>query len=74
MIEFKHTIKVKIIPNAPKNELKSTENNVLKIAIAAPPKKNKANQELIKFFKKQFKLNIRIKSGTTSREKTLEII
>ena len=65
---------VKIIPNSPRNEIKSIENNKVRIAVAAPPEKNKANQELIKFLKKKFKLNVRIKSGATSREKILEII
>jgi len=70
----KKLIKVKIKPNAAKSEVKQISKNSIRINIAAPPEKNKANQELIKFFKKHFKLNVRIKSGATSREKTLEII
>lgn len=33
---------------------------------------NKANIGLIRFFKKEFGINIRIKSGLTNREKILE--
>jgi len=35
---------------------------------------NKANIGLIKFFKKEFNIRIRIKSGLTSREKIIEVI
>lgn len=64
---------MKITPNAPQTELRSSDNNILKIAVAAPPEKNKANHELIRFFKKQFNINVRIKSGAASRQKILEI-
>jgi len=67
-------IKVKVTPNSSKTEIKSIENNIVKINVNAPPEKDKANKELIKFFKKQFKLNIRIKSGKKSKEKVLEIV
>jgi len=68
------TIKVKVIPNSKKTEVKEITKSLIKINIAAPPEKNKANDALIKFFKKHFKLNVRLKSGATSREKVLEII
>lgn len=69
-----HQLKVKVFPSSPKTEIKSLENGLVKINLKAPPEKGKANQELIKFFKKEFNLNVRIKSGQTSREKILEII
>ena len=67
-------IRVKVTPNTNKTEIKAIENNILKINLKAPPEKDKANKELIKFFKKQFKLNVKIKTGKTNREKILEIV
>ena len=45
-----------------------------KILIKEKAEDNKANIALIKFFRKEFKLNVKIKSGLTSREKTIEIL
>lgn len=67
-------IKVKVTPNSSRTEIKEITNNLVKISLNAPPEKDKANKELIKFFKKKFKLNARIKTGKTNREKILEII
>ncbi len=67
-------LKVKVTPNSSKTEIKSIENDFVKINIKAPPEKDKANKELIKFFKKHFKLSVKIKKGKISREKVLEII
>ncbi len=50
------------------------ENGRLKLYLKAPPDKNKANLELIKFFKKELGLVVEIKSGVTSREKVLRIV
>jgi uncharacterized protein (TIGR00251 family) len=66
-------LRVKVIPNASKTEIREITTDIVKIAVAAPPDKNKANLELIKFFKKEHNLNVKIKSGATSRNKTLEI-
>jgi len=66
-------IRLKVIPQSGRTELVE-ENGKLKLYLKAAPEKNKANLELIKFFKKEFKLFVRIKSGETSREKVLEIV
>ncbi len=66
-------IKLKVIPNAGNTKL-IEENGHLKLYLTAVPEKDKANQELIKFFKKTFKLVIEIKSGEKSREKVLRIL
>ena len=65
-------LKIKVIPHSGRTELKE-ENGKLKLYLKAAPEKNKANLELIKFFKKKYELSVRIKSGETSREKILEI-
>ncbi len=65
-------IKIKVIPNSSKTELKE-ENGQLKLHLKSVPQKGKANEELIKFFKKNYKLNVTIKSGKTSRNKVLKL-
>jgi uncharacterized protein (TIGR00251 family) len=62
--------KVLVKPNAKKTEILSED--PLKIAIAAPPDKNKANLELVKFLSKKLG-RVKIVSGHTSREKILEL-
>ncbi|MEK6939551.1 MAG: DUF167 domain-containing protein [Nanoarchaeota archaeon] len=66
-------LKIKVIPHSGRTELKE-EDVKLKLYLKAAPEKGKANSELIKFFKKNYKLSVRIKSGETSREKVLEIV
>lgn len=72
------TINVK--PHSPITKFRGTlEKNgetVLKIDIAAPPEKGKANEELIKFLAKKLgipKNRIVIKTGITAREKKVEV-
>ena len=65
-------LKIKVVPNSKKLQL-IEENNQLKLYLRSVPEKGKANNELIKFFKKQFNLNVKIKSGLKSREKILRI-
>ena len=68
-------ITVLIKPNAPKNEIMSYSEaeDYFKIAVAAPPKDNKANLELVRFLSKLLGKPVRIKSGHTSKRKTLVI-
>ena len=65
-------LRIKVIPNASSTKLVE-ENKQLKLYLKAVPEKDKANKELIKFFKKNFKLAVEIKSGEKSREKVLRI-
>jgi uncharacterized protein (TIGR00251 family) len=65
-------IKLKVIPNSSRNEL-IEENSGLKMYLRAVPDKNKANDELIKFFKKMYGLKVMIKSGMRSRMKVLRV-
>ena len=66
-------LSVKVVPNSSKTEVVSIENGVVKLRVAAPPDKNNANSELLKFLKKEYGLRFRIKSGSSSREKVLEL-
>ncbi len=40
----------------------------------SPPVDNKANMELIKFFKKKYKLRVEILKGHTSRKKLIRVL
>ena len=69
-------IQIKVKTQMPKTKLdfaKSTSECLI-IELNAAPENNKANIELIKFFKKEFKKNVRIVMGFTAREKVVEII
>ncbi len=67
---------VKIQPGAPKSEITGWEGDALKIRIAAQPIDGKANDALIAFLAKTWKLkrsDIRIVHGTSGRLKYLEV-
>ncbi len=70
----KGMLKLKVVPNSVQTKLIEDEQGQLKLYLQAVPDKNKANTQLIKFFKKEFGLKIRIKSGTKSREKVLMVL
>lgn len=66
-------IKLKISPNASKNEIIKTD-EMLKVKVTAQPIENKANKALIEFLSKNFKVpksSIEIVKGETSKEKTI---
>lgn len=66
-------VRVKIIPNASKNELIQTEEEI-KVRVTAQPIENKANKAIIEFFSKTLKTaksNIKILKGELNKEKTL---
>ena len=73
MDENSLVIKLKISPNASKNEIIRNETEI-KVKITAQPIENKANKDLIEFLSKKLKIsksNIEIVKGETSKEKTL---
>ena len=66
-------IKLKISPNASKNEIIKTD-EMGKVKVTAQPIENKANKALIEFLSKNFKVpksSIEIVKGETSKEKTI---
>jgi len=69
-------LKIRVLPNSKKNELREfcAEKNFAKIAITAPAFENRANDAIEKFFRKNFKIKIRITRGEKSRDKFLEIL
>jgi len=70
---IKGKINVRVTPHSGRSELVEDEGK-LRLYLKSAPEKNKANLEFIKFFKKSFKISVRIKAGETSREKVLEIL
>ena len=48
-------VRIKIVPNASKNELVFSE-DLLKVRVTAQPIENKANKALIEFLSKNFKV------------------
>ncbi len=66
-------LKVHVKPNSKKTEIigYDFEKKILKVAISEPADKNKANLEVVKFFSKLLKKQVKIKSGLKSKEKTL---
>lgn len=70
-------LKIKVHPNAAKTIVKAVmNNNTVKVDIAAPPVRNKANQELVKFLAQGFsvsKNNVKIISGINDKNKLIKI-
>ncbi len=70
-------IRVKVLPKSPKTEIVDTlDDGTIKIRVAAPPEKGKANKELIKFLAKHFEVDksaITIVSGKSDPLKLIKI-
>jgi hypothetical protein len=71
-------LQIKVNPGSAKTEFKDKlDNNTIKINVAAPPERGKANKELIKFLAKFFSVakdNISVISGAGERLKLIKII
>lgn len=71
-------IKIRVLPRSSKNEVVGEmADGTLKVKLTAPPVDGKANEALIKLLAKHFdvsKNKIKIVAGTTSKNKTIEII
>jgi len=70
-------IKVKIQPRAGKTESVGVlSDGTIKIKVAAPPEKSKANEELLKFLAAEYRVSkdeIKIISGRAGRHKIIKI-
>ena len=69
------TLRVKVIPRSPKTEIVGEmADGTLKIKIAAPPEKGKANEELIRFLTAHFHVkHAEIISGHTAALKMVRL-
>jgi uncharacterized protein (TIGR00251 family) len=70
-------ISLRVSPNAPKNEVVGFSGGTLRVKIAAPPLKGKANRELVAFLSRLLGVSqssLAIIKGHTSRSKTVAVI
>jgi uncharacterized protein len=70
-------LRIKVLPKSPKTEIvEEMADGTIKIRVAAPPEKGKANQELIKFLSKHHKVpkeEVIIVSGKSDPLKLIRI-
>lgn len=69
-------LKVYVQPKSSKNEVVGPYRDGIKVKVTAPPVEGKANETLIKFLAKEFKISasrIEILKGHNSREKIIRI-
>ena len=67
---------VKVVPRASKTELAGLSDDALKIRVAAPPVEGAANEEIIKFLSRLFKVSrssVEIIKGSQSRKKSIRL-
>lgn len=65
-----------VAPNAPRNELLGFAEGILRVRVAAPPVRGKANRELVAFLSRQLAVSrdrLAITRGQTGRYKTIVI-
>jgi uncharacterized protein (TIGR00251 family) len=69
-------VKLKVIPNAPRDEIVGWRGDALTVKVAAPPVEGKANRALIKFLAEVLgvrPVDVSIVQGETSRSKSVHI-
>lgn len=73
-MDFDKNITIIVKANSSKNEVVGYDEDrqAYKVNINAPPENNKANIEIIKFFSKLSKNQVKIISGQTSKKKVLK--
>ena len=72
----KTTISIKVTPNAARNEIAGFADDVLRVKVAAPPVKGKANKELLSFLCRLLAVSkdrVDIVRGHTARNKLIAI-
>jgi uncharacterized protein (TIGR00251 family) len=70
------TLKVYLQPKSSKNEVVGPYRDGIKVKVTAPPIEGKANEALVRFLAKEFRISsscIEIIRGLHSRKKTLKI-
>ena len=75
-MESEAKISLKVYPNASRNEVVGFAEGVLRVKIAAPPVRGKANKELLSFLSRLLGISqtaLAISRGHTSRNKTVTV-
>jgi len=71
-------IKIRVLPRSSRNEVVGEmADGTLKVKLTAPPVEGKANEALVKLLAEHFSVpkgKIKITSGSTSKNKTIEVI
>lgn len=70
------TIAVKVQPRAKKNAITGTVGDALKLALTASPVEGRANEAVVEFFAKLFRVprsSVTIAAGATSRNKVVRV-
>ena len=65
-------LRIKVKPSSNKNKIVKMENGVFKVWLKSAPEKGKANKELQKYLKKITGISVKIVTGLTSENKTIE--
>jgi uncharacterized protein (TIGR00251 family) len=67
-------VQIRVVPKSPKTEIiEEMADGTLKMRVKAVPEKGKANEEIVRFFRKNYKLNCTIISGQTARTKLIKL-
>jgi uncharacterized protein (TIGR00251 family) len=68
---------IKVVPNAPRNQIAGWLGDALKVKVHAPPLDGRANDELCQFLAEAFGLparSVALVSGEKSRQKVIQIL
>ncbi len=72
MVSPGERIAVRVTPNAACAALEQTGDAAFRARVTAPADKNKANEALVKLFRKKLGVRVRIVAGARSKEKVVE--
>lgn len=65
-------LKVQVYPSSRREEILYND-GVIIVHVSSPPRGGRANEDIVKLFKKKLKVKVRIESGFKSRDKTLRV-
>lgn len=70
-----HSFSIIVRANAPETKIMQwdADKNAFRVDVAAPAEDNKANREIVKFFTRLLKKEVRIIRGATGKHKILQI-
>lgn len=76
VISERGRITVHVKPNASQTKITGydEQRGVVRVDVAAPPEKGKANKELCAFLKKHLKKDVSVITGSASKRKVLQVV